>query len=1153
MTGQEKRTHKRFRAALRAEGRIQDKVFPVWCFDFSARGFGCYLPKQFQGKGFELLFSIHQERDFVFLIQIAHAQTSEFNHQPCLRIGGRIEAYPPNPQVFFQALGEKLKQAKAEAQAANANPEQDHSQSKTEIVENPTSKIERRFDRRFPTQVPAFTRLDEKGYRLKVLDLSKKGLTVEAGEDFPQTSRFEMIIQPTDFSPVRLEVLEKNRQLIQGSNGLRTRLGLRIVRVGSDYHEYFNQITNQGKSAEITKTVTLDRVEIKTPGSLPTLSEEDGTDRTGNVLFGSIRYRFEKRLGKGGFAEVYLVRDLSLNRLIAMKVLNAQFSQDLKLSYRFIAEAQIAAQFQHPNIATVYEVGEILLEKYPETLEFPAEVLARYPQRMVYFTMQYIQGKSLAELLKIQGKLAVEPCLDYLKRTAMALEYAHQKGVIHRDIKPENIMLTQDHQVLVTDFGIAKVLAHNEVDPDAGPQAGGEQNKTQGFMGTPIYSAPEQITSAGVDNRSDLYALGVTAYELLSGKPPFKGGTWMETIAMHLQREAEPLIEKDAQISQNLSDFVLRLLAKNPVDRFQNAGDVVKALEAIQHHYTEPELAVSAMSEIDQESLDLANQTFIQFSKTYRIVGTYPENHELVTKAIAELHHRFELLLQKHERLDFKVESMALIFNRQEVLKEDQKENSLLFNLYRDGIRTLFFYRGLSIEEIHQFILRLFRYVNDRKSFEEDSVTLLFQLGLQYIDFEYVDAFYEDLDSLRRIKALQEMAFSERTFSLEEMESESEPLGGPLNFFGQLDAHYKKLALGQLQKYFSTYLEPTMRREGVKILMFLIQKEGAGSVFDHEFEILEEVLFSNINQNDLELAVKILEELQNWSNILPESDPRQVAARVMNLRERLSDETFLNELIEKFFFVDRAFRDDIRKICKHLVPSLTVKILFARFKRETEEWKKRFLAEMCVVASGAVLTPLMKMGMELPDEDATILLSGFTKSEVALGKSIFEKWAQHPGPTTRAHLARLALNFLPDTHPLIVRIGSDTNPKYQEARTVAWQYLSQKDPQAYGRILDRFLNLDTYLTYGVSERKMLLEWAQQRAEEASLQFLADLLMEHQTIGADRIPPEEKVQVADILALTNSEVGWDAIQKVSKRLMGNRSVIQHCKALMSRRP
>jgi serine/threonine protein kinase len=1150
-TSAEKRQARRLKSALKAEGKFQDKLFPVWCFDFSPKGFGCYLPPNFPGSEFELLFSLDAPRDFGFRLLIRHREPAQFNGQNCLKAGGTISGYPPEPKVFFQKLAARFQDLQAqERQEATTLERKLEETTAGGVIGSPTSKIERRHDRRFPCQAPAFVRLDEKAYRLVLMDISKRGLAVEGPADFPTRGRFELLLQPSDSAPMRLEVVEKCRELVQTKNELHVRLGLKIVRMDEAYGDFVRHISQPGEPEEITKTVAMEQVELRRPDTLPTLTEQDGSTSESGSLLGHVRYTFERRLGKGGFAEVYLVRDVALNRLVAMKVLSAQFAKDGKLAYRFLAEAQIAAQFQHPNIATVFEVGEIRSEKFREQLDFPAEVLGKYPERMVYFTMQFIQGKSLAEILKVEGKVPIDRALFYLHSSALALEYAHLKGVVHRDIKPENIMVTEDHRVLVTDFGIAKVLSRRE-DTDPGVVVDREQDKTQGFMGTPIYASPEQITSGGVDNRSDLYSLGVAAYELLSGKPPFKGSTWMETIALHLQKDPVPLLELDAQITQNLSDLVMKLLAKNPVMRYQNARTLAEDLAKVRDYYKAPDLQISATTDIDADTLEQVKQIFIQFSKTYRIIGTYPEKHDMVTRAASELHNRFSTVLEKHERLDFRVESMGLFFHRQEVLSEDQKENSLVFNLFRDGIRSLFFFRGLTLEELHTFMLRLFRYVSDRKSFEEDSVTILFQLGLQTIDFEYVDSFYEDVDSVRRLKSMEEEAYRDRVFSLEELEAAAVPMDPFLSWYGQLEVHVKKLSLGQLQKHFDEQLEPAMRREGTRILLHLLHEEAPGSVFDQEFHILEEVLFSNLNQNDLDLVVHILEELGDWAKASSDDDPRNLPARLLKLKERLSQEALLVELVDKFFYVDRLLRDPIRQICRFLLPAQAVKLLFQRFKLEEEEWKQLFLGELCVTASGATLTPLVQMAMDLSDESASNLLSGFSKAQVTMSRSLLSSWLQHPGPQTRARLARLAA-AVPDGREILVRMASDPSPKQAEARAIAWQYLAQKDKATHSKVVAGFLSIDTYVNQGGAERRMLLDLARELAGAQAVTFLAEVLAESHALSGDRVPLEEKTLAANYLAELGGDDAWEAIRKIAKRLLGNRHLQQHCKQLLESR-
>jgi serine/threonine-protein kinase len=204
-------------------------------------------------------------------------------------------------------------------------------------------------------------------------------------------------------------------------------------------------------------------------------------------------YRILRRLGRGAMAEVYLAQQESLNRYVALKVLNEELARDPAYVRRFHHEARAAAALVHASIIQIYEVGEA--------------------DGVHYIAQEYVPGRNLGEIIRSQGAIQPRLALDILRQVTAALAKAESEGIVHRDIKPENIMLSRSGEVKVADFGLARV------------QGDGGVNLTQVgvTMGTPLYMSPEQIEGGEIDSRSDIYSLGVTAYHMLTGSPPF---TW---------------------------------------------------------------------------------------------------------------------------------------------------------------------------------------------------------------------------------------------------------------------------------------------------------------------------------------------------------------------------------------------------------------------------------------------------------------------------------------------------------------------------------------------------------------------------------------------------------------------------------------------------
>jgi Tol biopolymer transport system component len=262
------------------------------------------------------------------------------------------------------------------------------------------------------------------------------------------------------------------------------------------------------------------------------------------------RYRVERELGAGGMATVYLADDLKHRRKVAIKVLR----EDLSLSVggaRFLREIEIAAQLQHPNILPLLDSGEAA--------------------GRLFYVMPYVEGQSLRQRLTREHELPVGEVIRLLIEVVDALSYAHQRGVVHRDIKPDNVMLTGRHAV-VADFGVARAVSQ---------ATGGEGLTSMGVaLGTPAYMAPEQATAdPNVDQRADIYAIGVVAYELLAGKAPFAGTSPQQVLAAHVTTAPEPISRHRPGVPAPLEHLVMRCLEKLPADRFQTANELLAALE----------------------------------------------------------------------------------------------------------------------------------------------------------------------------------------------------------------------------------------------------------------------------------------------------------------------------------------------------------------------------------------------------------------------------------------------------------------------------------------------------------------------------------------------------------------------------------------------
>ena len=257
-------------------------------------------------------------------------------------------------------------------------------------------------------------------------------------------------------------------------------------------------------------------------------------------------YTITERIGEGGMAVVYKGYQETLNRYVAIKVLRRELSGDKEFVARFQQEARAVAALNHPNILHVYDAGK---------------ANDRY-----YIAMAYVEGGTLKDLLR-RGPLDVESACSVGSQMADALDYAHRRGLIHRDVKPSNVLITTDGRPLLTDFGIAKAVYEAQ-----------QLTRTGISIGTPEYMAPEQASEQSADGRTDIYALGILLYEMLTGHVPFSADTPLATLYMQVHRSPPPLRQVDGNIPAWLEEIVNKALAKDPDHRYARAGELAAAL-----------------------------------------------------------------------------------------------------------------------------------------------------------------------------------------------------------------------------------------------------------------------------------------------------------------------------------------------------------------------------------------------------------------------------------------------------------------------------------------------------------------------------------------------------------------------------------------------
>lgn len=268
------------------------------------------------------------------------------------------------------------------------------------------------------------------------------------------------------------------------------------------------------------------------------------------------RYKIERRIGEGAMADVYRAHDPSIDRPLAIKVLKTEFRQNREIANRFIREAKAAGALSHPNIATIYDVGQA--DGYP------------------YIAMEFLDGAPLDEHIRGSGPLPVEEVLRIGEQIALALDYAHELGVVHRDIKPSNIMICNGGRTAkILDFGIARMGEADRIRAEINAL----RTQVGQVLGTPRYMSPEQALGLDIDRRSDLFSLGVVLYEMITGKTAFSG-TSIATIALQItQQKPEPVEALVRDCPRGLQFIVDKLLAKQPEKRFASGAAVAEALK----------------------------------------------------------------------------------------------------------------------------------------------------------------------------------------------------------------------------------------------------------------------------------------------------------------------------------------------------------------------------------------------------------------------------------------------------------------------------------------------------------------------------------------------------------------------------------------------
>ena len=285
--------------------------------------------------------------------------------------------------------------------------------------------------------------------------------------------------------------------------------------------------------------------------------------KTGMII--AERYEIVGKIGTGGMADVYKAMDHKLNRFVAVKVLKPEFREDTTFIRKFRSEAQAAAGLTHPNIVNVFDVGD--------------------DGGVYYIVMELIEGITLKEYISKKGKLSIKEATSIAIQVSMGLEAAHSHGIVHRDVKPQNIIISTDGKVKVTDFGIARAASSNTI--------------SSNVMGSVHYSSPEQVRGGYSDEKSDIYSLGITLYEMVTGRVPFDGDTTVAIAIKHLQEEMVPPSVYTPDLPYSLEQIILKCTQKSVDRRYSRMEDVIADLK---HSLIDPQGDFVKLATVDNDA-----------------------------------------------------------------------------------------------------------------------------------------------------------------------------------------------------------------------------------------------------------------------------------------------------------------------------------------------------------------------------------------------------------------------------------------------------------------------------------------------------------------------------------------------------------------------
>ncbi|MGD9161628.1 MAG: protein kinase [Desulfobacteraceae bacterium] len=479
--------------------------------------------------------------------------------------------YPMKPEEIVSRINEICYPSENNKKESSPQSDQDMNFSATQMVRSiPDKDKEKRKDKRIallrilkveisrngilwiPGQVK---NISSKGMFLKTSMLGKAGVELYVRVTLPSgTAVVKGSIKHIDF---------KNLKVSEGAG-----IGVEVEKSAEwqEFLKYIKDHLQKGKSpvvppkpvAEPQPVKSPERTIIMTSGDDSTNEADNSQQNKGssyeerfyNSLIGKqlSNYKVVSLIGSGAMGGVFKGWDIALERAVALKVISFELSAQEKFREMFIKEARFISQLDNPNIASIYHIGN--------------------ENQILYFAMEYIEGSSMAELIKKEVKLNTIKGLDYFITICEALDFMSQKNIIHRDLKPANIMINNQEVVKLVDFGVAATV-------DV------EEKIKEGIVGSPYYISPDSINGLPLDQRSDIYSLGASFYHAFTGFTPFDGDNAEEVLVKHLNQELIPLRKRNPKVSASLGKIIEKMMAKKPEDRYQDYNEIIKELRSL--------------------------------------------------------------------------------------------------------------------------------------------------------------------------------------------------------------------------------------------------------------------------------------------------------------------------------------------------------------------------------------------------------------------------------------------------------------------------------------------------------------------------------------------------------------------------------------------